>query len=63
MLVPLKDAEALRARFPEQVELVVIPNAGHALLPEQPELVMDAITTFLRGHALSAETDPVGVPE
>lgn len=52
-LVPLKNATNLFDRFPDQIKLVVIPNAGHALIPEQPEAVLKHITTFLREHQLS----------
>jgi pimeloyl-ACP methyl ester carboxylesterase len=51
-LLPLANARALCNRFPNQVRLVVISNAGHALLPEQPDAVMKEITTFLGKHAL-----------
>jgi len=37
----------LLARYPDQVEVVVIENAGHALLPEQPEAVADAVIEYL----------------
>jgi len=40
-------ADILQARFPDRVSLVIIPNAGHALLPEQPAAVRDAVLTFL----------------
>jgi pimeloyl-ACP methyl ester carboxylesterase len=52
-LVPLKNAIDLCDRFPEQVKLVVIPNAGHAMLPEQPEAVLKQITAFLEKYSLS----------
>ena len=47
-IAPKKDAaDFLAARYPGQVEVVVIENAGHALLPEQPEAVADAVIEFL----------------
>jgi pimeloyl-ACP methyl ester carboxylesterase len=46
-LAPAKDAGLpLAAAFPDRVELVMIPDAGHAFLPEQPERVRDAIVAF-----------------
>lgn len=54
-LVPLKNAINLCDRFPEQVKLVVIPNAGHAMLPEQPEAVLKQITAFLGEYPLSVQ--------
>lgn len=56
-LVPVAQVRALCEKFPDQVELVVIPGAAHALLPEQPELVLKAITTFLQKHAISDHSD------
>ena len=40
-------AAALRSRYPDRVELVVIEGAGHALLPEQPERVAREILLYL----------------
>jgi len=43
-----ENAKRLAAEFPERITLVEIPHAGHALLPEQPELVEKAILAYLR---------------
>jgi pimeloyl-ACP methyl ester carboxylesterase len=43
-----ENAKMLAAQFPERVTLVEIPNAGHALLPEQPEQVEKAILVYLQ---------------
>lgn len=40
-------SDVLLARYPDQVEVVVIENAGHALLPEQPEAVAKAVIEHL----------------
>lgn len=37
----------LKEEFGERVDIVVIPNAGHALIPEQPAAVIDAIVTWI----------------
>jgi pimeloyl-ACP methyl ester carboxylesterase len=42
---------ALAAEFPERVTLVRIPGASHALLPERPEQIHEAVITFLRDHS------------
>ncbi len=42
------------AAFPDRVKVVVIENAGHALLPEQPETIARAVLEFLK------ETAPPG---
>jgi pimeloyl-ACP methyl ester carboxylesterase len=54
VLVPVENAYALRDRFGGQLEVVVIPHAGHALLPEQPEAVFRTVAAFLREHAITA---------
>ncbi|WP_419917710.1 alpha/beta fold hydrolase [Candidatus Poriferisocius sp.] len=41
------NAEALVEAAGDRVEVVFIPNAGHALLPEQPEAVADAVIGWL----------------
>ena len=41
------NADALVEAVGARVEVVVIPNAGHALLPEQPEAVADAVIGWL----------------
>src|SRR3954447_8002414 len=39
----------LKDEFPDRVTVAVIPNASHALLPEQPAAVVAAITGWVRG--------------
>ena len=61
-IVPLLDLQAgadpfkppgteneLKDEFPSRVTVVVIPNASHALLPEQPAAVVKAISEWVRG--------------
>ncbi len=42
-----ENAEFLEREFPDRVTLVDIPNAGHAMLPEQPDLIASAIVDWL----------------
>ena len=49
-LAPPGNGRALRDQLGERVSLVEIPNAGHALLVEQPTVVTEAIIAFLREH-------------
>jgi pimeloyl-ACP methyl ester carboxylesterase len=37
----------VKEEFGERAEIVVIPNASHALIPEQPAAVTDAIVTWI----------------
>ncbi len=48
---PPANGYALHDRFPKRVRVVDIPNAGHALLPEQPEAIAEAVIPFLRGES------------
>jgi pimeloyl-ACP methyl ester carboxylesterase len=45
---PPANARILRTQFPDRVTVVDIPNSGHAMLPEQPEKITDAIIGWLR---------------
>ena len=47
-----KAGEALKASLGSRVELVMVPHAGHAFLPEQPEVIAHSIVAFLRAHAV-----------
>jgi pimeloyl-ACP methyl ester carboxylesterase len=46
---------ALAAEFPERVTLVRIPGASHALLPERPERIQEAVIAFLRDHSARSQ--------
>jgi pimeloyl-ACP methyl ester carboxylesterase len=43
-------ADILLATYPDRVSVVLIDNASHALLPEQPEAVSKAVLDFLTTH-------------
>jgi pimeloyl-ACP methyl ester carboxylesterase len=47
-VAPRKFAGVLKAALGDRVTVVVIPNAGHALVPEQPEAMANAIAAFVR---------------
>jgi alpha-beta hydrolase superfamily lysophospholipase len=51
-------AATLEARYGERVTLVPIEQAGHALLPEQPQAIAAAVLAFLAAHPASPATDP-----
>jgi pimeloyl-ACP methyl ester carboxylesterase len=44
------NGRALREALGDRVQLVELANAGHALLPEQPEAIAKAIVEFLSRH-------------
>jgi pimeloyl-ACP methyl ester carboxylesterase len=45
---PVSSRNEVRAQFGERVTVKVIPNAGHALVPEQPAAVTEAIVSWDR---------------
>jgi pimeloyl-ACP methyl ester carboxylesterase len=44
------NGRALREDFGDRVQLIELEHAGHALLPEPPEAIANAVVTFLRAH-------------
>ena len=47
-LAPPEDSGLrLLASFPDRVELVMVPDAGHAFLPEQPDRIARALLDFI----------------
>ena len=44
---PATSGDVLKRHLPEQVTLVTLENAGHALLPEQPALIEAAVLSVL----------------
>lgn len=49
-IAPIENAYALKDKCPQEVEIIEVQNAGHALLPEQPEAVAEAVLDFLAKH-------------
>jgi len=47
MAVP-ENSKRLAADYPKRVTVVEIPKAGHAMLPEQPDLILAAILAYLK---------------
>ncbi len=53
-VAPPAYANVLREYLGERVTNVTIPNAGHALLPEQPDAVVQAVLGYIRKHRAAA---------
>ena len=47
VMIPPESRSRYRDELGERVSIVRIPNAGHALLPEQPEAVANALLRFV----------------
>jgi pimeloyl-ACP methyl ester carboxylesterase len=43
-------SDLLKERFGNRLDVILVEKAGHALLPEQPEIVSTAILDFLGRH-------------
>lgn len=48
VIAPPANAEALRAAYPDRVTVATLPNAGHAILPEQPERLAELVLAALQ---------------
>ena len=48
-LAPLANGRWLRERLGERVQLVELASSGHALFPEQPDEIVEAIRSFTTG--------------
>jgi pimeloyl-ACP methyl ester carboxylesterase len=48
VMIPAESASRYRNELGERVSIVCIPDAGHALLPEQPEAVALSLLGFLK---------------
>jgi pimeloyl-ACP methyl ester carboxylesterase len=49
-VAPPANAEALRKAAPDRVKVVVLPKAGHAMLPEQPVALGNIVLEYLKGR-------------
>jgi pimeloyl-ACP methyl ester carboxylesterase len=52
-VAPPENGRMMKAELGDRVELIDIDGAGHALLPEQPEKIAQAIIAFARKHQAS----------
>ena len=46
---PESKRNEMKDEFGERVTIAIIPNASHALIPEQPKAVVEALTTWTKG--------------
>ncbi|MFN5841031.1 MAG: alpha/beta fold hydrolase, partial [Acidimicrobiaceae bacterium] len=46
-IAPVENGRRYKAESAPHARLVEVNNAGHALLPEQPEAIAEAVLTFL----------------
>jgi pimeloyl-ACP methyl ester carboxylesterase len=48
VIAPVANAQALLSAFPQRTEVVTLGNAGHAMLPEQPEAIAALVIDHLK---------------
>src|SRR6516225_8853196 len=46
---PVENGRSLKADYPDRVTLLELPDVGHLMASERPDLVADAIVAFVRG--------------
>ena len=49
---PVENAEYMKKKYPERVTMFVVPNAGHAMLAEQPAFIIDHVISYLEQHPI-----------
>jgi pimeloyl-ACP methyl ester carboxylesterase len=50
-MIPPEVGRSAAAAFAGRATYREVPDCGHAILPEQPEVIADHIIEFLRAHA------------
>jgi len=61
-LAPPANGHALRLAAGDRVQVVDLPKAGHALLPEQPEAIAALVVAFLKRQSPKGGSPPRGKP-
>jgi pimeloyl-ACP methyl ester carboxylesterase len=49
---PVANGVYMEKQYPDRVTLVVVPEAGHAMLAEKPEFIADLIKSYLAQHPI-----------
>lgn len=49
---PLENATYMKKTYPDRVTLIKVPDAGHAMLAEQPEFIAEHIISYLGKHPI-----------
>lgn len=49
---PVENATSMKEAYPERVTLFVVPDAGHAMLAEQPEFIAEHVISYLDQHPI-----------
>jgi pimeloyl-ACP methyl ester carboxylesterase len=49
---PVENAKYMKKTYPDRVTMVVVPDAGHAMLAEQPAFIIDHVISYLGQHPI-----------
>ncbi|MFC1579829.1 alpha/beta fold hydrolase [Thermodesulfobacteriota bacterium] len=49
---PIENATFMKKTYPDRVTLVVVPDAGHAMLAEQPAFIINHVISYLEQHPI-----------
>ncbi len=49
---PVENATYMKKTYPDRVTLVVVPDAGHAMLAEQPAFIIEHLISYLGQHPI-----------
>jgi pimeloyl-ACP methyl ester carboxylesterase len=49
---PVENATYMKKTYPDRVTLVVVPDAGHAMLAEQPAFIIEHVISYLDQHPI-----------
>ena len=49
---PVENATYMKKTYPDRVTLVVVPDAGHAMLAEQPAFIIEHVISYLGQHPI-----------
>ena len=49
---PVENATYMKKTYPDRVTLFVVPDAGHAMLAEQPAFIIEHVISYLGQHPI-----------
>ena len=52
---PVSDGTYMKKTYPDRVTLGVVPDAGHAMLAEQPEYIAEQVISYLGKHPIDSD--------
>ena len=50
---PVENGTYMKEKYPDRVTMAVVPDAGHAMLAEQPTFIIDQVISYLGQHPIA----------